>query len=42
MLNEQTHRDLLLTLEHIEEVNAYFSEVASPEDFVTTKQGRAY
>ncbi|MDZ4846130.1 MAG: HepT-like ribonuclease domain-containing protein [Chitinophagales bacterium] len=42
MPDERTTRDLLLALEHIEEVADYFIEIKSPADFVKSKQGRAY
>lgn len=42
MLNERIRHDLLLTLEHIEQVADYFSEIKSSDDFVSTRQGRAY
>ena len=42
MLNEKLRNDLLLVLEHIDEALSYFSEIKTAEDFVSTKQGRAY
>ncbi len=42
MLNEKLHNDLLLVLEHIDETRSYFTEIKTAEDFVATKQGRAY
>lgn len=42
MLNEKLRNNLLLVLEHIHEALSYFTEIETPEDFVATKQGKAY
>ncbi len=42
MLNEKLRNNLLLSIEHIEETLSYFAEIDVSEDFVSTKQGRAY
>lgn len=34
--------EVLLILEHLDEINAYFEEIKLPDDFVLTKQGKAY
>ncbi len=42
MLDENLKDDILLILEHLDEINAYFEEVKQPSDFITSKQGKAY
>ncbi len=34
--------DLTLVIEHINEVNYYFEEIKTPDDFVADKQGQAF
>jgi uncharacterized protein with HEPN domain len=42
MQADELKDELLLILEHLDEVNAYFEEINKPEDFISTKQGKAY
>jgi uncharacterized protein with HEPN domain len=42
MLDEDLKDDLLLILEHLDEITAYFSEINQPADFFSTLQGKAY
>ena len=41
-MHERAKLELLQELDHIEDVAAYFAEIKSPDDFVASKQGRAY
>ena len=41
-MSDNLKEDLLLMLEHLDEVASFFEEIKQPEDFVKTKQGKAY
>src|SRR5207248_1327832 len=42
MHEQKLKDDLLLTLEHLDEIALYFSEIKKPEDFLSSIQGKAY
>jgi uncharacterized protein with HEPN domain len=41
-MSDNLREDLLLILEHLDEVESFFEEINKPDDFVKTKQGKAY
>ena len=42
MPDQRLLNDLALVMEHINEVNYYFEEIKTPNDFVVDKQGNAF
>ena len=41
-MSDELRDDLLLILEHLIEVQSFFEEINEPNDFVKSKQGKAY
>ena len=42
MPTEKLKNDILFIIEHINEIESYFEEINNPNDFVNSKQGKAF
>lgn len=41
-MSENFSDDIKLIIEHLEEIESFFEEITEPDDFIKTKQGKAY